>query len=66
MNEERWNDLCSEGLRNAYTAYEKAIFGSAEENLAHCFRILFTLLKESWKGDCQIKKSINKEPIDMN
>lgn len=59
MNEERWNDLCNEGLRNACVAYENARPGSAEENLARCFRVMFTLLKESWKGDCQN----NKEPI---
>lgn len=66
MNKERWNYLCGEGLSNAYIAYENAIPGSAEENLAHCFRILFTLLKESWKDDCQIKEPINKKLININ
>jgi len=66
MNKESWNDLCNEGLRNAYIAYENAIPDSPEENLAHCFRILFTLFKESWKDDCQIKEPINKEPININ
>lgn len=66
MTEKRWNDLCTEGIRTASGAYEKAIFDSAEEKLAKCFRILFTLLKESWKDDCQIKESINKESININ
>lgn len=66
MTEERWNDLCTEGIRNAYIAYENAIPDSAEERLACCFRNLFTLLKESWKGDCQIKESIDKKPIKIN
>lgn len=65
MNEERWNDLCSEGIRKASDAYNCASESSTED-LAVCFEILFTLLKESWKGDCQIKESINKESININ
>ena len=66
MNEASWNDLCNEGIKNAFIAFENSIPDSAEEGLANCFRILFTLLKESWKDDCQIKESINKEPININ
>lgn len=65
MTEKRWNDLCTEGIRTASGAYNCAL-GTSEEYLALCFKILFTLLKESWKGDCQIKESINKEPININ
>jgi len=65
MNEERWNNLCSEGINNASCAYNCAL-NASEEYLAVCFKILFTLLKESWKGDCQIKESIKKEPININ
>lgn len=62
MTKEHWNDLCTEGIRNACMAYENAIPDSAEERLAQCFKNLFTLLKESWKGDCQT----NKELININ
>ena len=45
MDSENWEDLCNEGLSHACLAFEKAEYGSCEEELAQCFKILFRLFK---------------------
>lgn len=43
MDSENWEELCKEGFSYACLAYEKAGYGSCEEQLAKCFKVLFRL-----------------------
>lgn len=43
MDSENWEELCNEGFAHACLAYEKAEYGSCEEQLAKCFKVLFKL-----------------------